>query len=304
MQIELKNPKSTIRNPQSNVTIAETIAKAAGRLAAHRIENSRLDAEVLLAYALSRDRAWLVAHYPDPVSDNELRYYEQLIERRAVREPLQYITGRQEFWGIEFQVTPDVLIPRPETELVVESALAALAGAAEPLVIDLCTGSGCIAISLVKNIPRCQVYATDRSTKAHAVAKTNAQRQGADQRTRFIEADLFGPLHVAGMEGSVDLITANPPYVRTGELATLQPEVRDFEPELALVSGPEGTEIAERIIRESPRYLRTGGRLIMEFGMGQAQALRGMVEKTGAYASVNVLKDLAGIERVVVASKK
>ncbi len=286
------------------MTIAETIARAAARLAAHRIENSRLDAELLLGHALGRDRAWLVAHYPDRIGDEETRYYDGLIRRRAVREPLQYILSKQEFWGIDFLVTPDVLIPRPETELVVEAAVGLLSGRREPLVIDLCTGSGCIAITLAHELPGARIYATDRSEKALHVARTNARKQGVEQRIRFIEGDLFGPLVVAGMEGMIDAITANPPYVRSGELPGLQPEVRDFEPEMALVSGPEGTEISRRIIVESPRYLKPGGSLILEFGMGQAGALRGIAEQTEAYAGVEVLKDLARIDRVLVAKKK
>ena len=286
------------------MTIAESIAKAAARLATHKIENSRLDAEVLLGHALNRDWAWLVAHYPDRISDVETRHYERLVERRAVREPLQYITAKQEFWGIDFLVTPEVLIPRPETELVVENALSRLRNVTEPTIIDLCTGSGCIAICLARELPKARVLATDRSAEALAVAKTNALRQGVDQQIRFIEGDLFGPLNVAGLEGSVDVITANPPYVRSSELPGLQPEVRDFEPEMALVSGPAGTEIAERIIAESPGYLKSGGALIMEFGMGQTEALREMIERTAVYAATSVLKDLAGIERVIVAKKQ
>jgi len=286
------------------VTIAEIIAKAAGRLAAHKIENSRLDAEVLLGHVLHRDRAWLIAHYPDRISDEEYRFFDRLIERRAVREPLQYITSTQEFWGIDFLVTPDVLIPRPETELVVENAIACLRDAKASMVVDLCTGSGCIAICLARELPGALIYATDRSAKALAVARTNAQRQGMGQRIRFIEGDLFGPLNVAEMDGIVDVITANPPYIKRGDLATLQPEVRDFEPEMALIAGADGTEIAERIIIESLRYLKSGGRLVMEFGMGQAEALRGMVDKTGAYSSSEILKDLAGLERIIIATRK
>jgi len=304
LQIELKNPKSTIRNPQSNVTISEIIATAAARLAAHKIENSRLDAEVLLGHVLNRDRAWLIAHYPDQISDSEMQYYEHLVERRAVREPLQYITAKQEFWGLDFLVTPDVLIPRPETELVVENARSLLRDALRPVVIDLCTGSGCIAICLARELTTARIFATDRSAEALTVARTNANHHGVEQRIRFIEGDLFGPLNVADMDGSVSVITANPPYVPIGDMAGLQPEVRDFEPELALLAGPEGTEVAGRIISEAPRYLRSGGSLVMEFGMGQAGVLRGMADRTGAYSTIDVLKDLAGIDRVLVAAKK
>ena len=286
------------------MTIAEAIAKAAARLTAHRIESARLDAELLLAFVLERDRGWLVAHFPDELDERHRRYYDQLLNCRSVREPLQYITGRQEFWGLEFTVTRDVLIPRPETELVVESALTAAAGLPAPLIIDLCTGSGCIAVSLAKELPGAHIIAADRSPEALIVARTNARKHVGDDRIRFVEGDLFGPLSGPGIEGRIDIITANPPYIREGELSSLQPEVRDFEPELALVAGPEGTEVAERIIRTAPEHLKSGGLLIMEMGIGQADGIRKIVDSTGRYLPPTVRKDLAGIERVIIVKKK
>jgi release factor glutamine methyltransferase len=287
----------------STVTIAETITRAAARLAAHRIENSRLDAEVLLSHILGRDRAWLLAHYPDELDFRSERSYDLVLDRRAVREPLQYITGSQEFWGLPFWVTPDVLIPRPETELVVETALALLQNVAEPTLIDLCTGSGCIAVSLAQDRPQARVFAVDRSEAALSIARENARRNRAAQ-IRFLAGDLFAPLEELDLAGRADIITANPPYVRSGELATLQPEVRDFEPEMALIAGPRGTEISELIISGAPAYLRPGGSLIMEMGIGQAEELRNLAADAGSYSAVNILKDLSGIERVVAAKKR
>lgn len=284
-------------------TIAEAIASAAARLAAHGIENSRLDAEVLLGHVLDRDRAWLVAHYPDELDIQAGRSYDQVLDRRSAREPLQYIIGTQEFWGLLFSVTPDVLIPRPETELVVESSIQALGGNDSPLIVDLCTGSGCIAVSLAKGLPGARVFALDRSEAALAVARENARRNGVADSVRFLAGDLFAPLDELDLSGRVDLITANPPYISTGERSALQPEVRDFEPEMALIAGPRGTEIAERIIAASPEYLRTGGSLVMEMGMGQATGLRNIVNNAGSYAAVEILKDLTGIDRVVVAKR-
>jgi len=286
------------------VTIAEAIAKASARLTAHHVENARLDAELLLAYVFERDRAWLVAHFPDELDERHRRYYDQLLNCRAVREPLQYITGRQEFWGLDFTVTRDVLIPRPETELVVEAALAAAVGLPAPLIIDLCTGSGCIAVSLAKELPGARIIATDRSPEALAVARTNARKHLVAGRGLFVEGDLFGPLSGPDIAGRIDIITANPPYIREGELSSLQPEVRDFEPELALVAGPEGTEVAERIIRTAPEHLKSGGLLIMEMGIGQADGIRKIVDSTGRYLPPTVRKDLAGIERVIIVKKK
>lgn len=287
------------------MTFAEAIRKAADRLAAHRIENARLDAEVLLCHALGRDRAWLLVHMQDKVNAKGLQVFEQNIDRRAVREPLQYITGSQEFWGLPYTVTSDVLIPRPETEFVVEAAIKAASGAASPVIVDLCTGSGCIAVSLSHELPQARVFAVDRSGAALEIARRNARQNGVEERVRFLEGDLFVPLSGLDLIGHIEVITANPPYIRIDELPALQPEVRDFEPEMALVAGPSGTEVAERIITAAATYLSPAGSLIMEMGIGQTEALRNFVNYTGQYrAGIEVLKDLAGIERVIVAQKK
>lgn len=285
------------------MTIAEAIQKAAVRLAARQVPDTRRDAELLLCHALGRDRAWVLVHGRDELDALSLRSYDMSVERRAEREPLQYITGSQEFWGLPFTVTPAVLIPRPETEFVVEAAVRAASAVAAPVIIDLCTGSGCIAVCLAHELPRARVFATDRSGAALEVARQNARRNNVADRIRFLEGDLFGPLDEMDLTGRVDVITANPPYVRAGDLAGLQPEVRDFEPGLALIAGPEGTEVAERIISAAPEYLRPGGPLIMEMGLGQAGALRAAAAGD-RYGPVEVLKDLAGIERVIVAKRK
>ena len=284
-------------------TLAESIQKAAARLAAHKVPDARRDAELLLCHALGRDRAWLLVHMQDQLNAPGERVYEQYIDRRAVREPLQYITGLQEFWGLPFIVTPDVLIPRPETEFVVEAALKAVRGNSSPVIVDLCTGSWCIAVSIARELPEARIFATDRSDAALDIAGKNALQNGVADRIQFLSGDLFIPLNRTDIVGRIDVITANPPYIRRDELPVLQPEVRDFEPEVALIAGPSGTEIAERIIDAATAYLRSGGSLIMEMGFGQSEALRSIVEKTGSYRPLEVLKDLAGIERVIVAKK-
>jgi release factor glutamine methyltransferase len=286
------------------VTISEIIAEAAARLGAHGVENARLDAEVLLCHVLGKDRAWLIAHYPDRFDAAHERAFTQVIQRRAGREPLQYITGEQEFWGIPFRVTRDVLIPRPETELVVETVLKHITRTAAPVIIDLCTGSGCIAVSIARELALARIFATDRSAAALTVARENALRNGVPGRIRFLEGDLFAPLSELDLRGSIDIITANPPYVSDRERPTLQPEVRDFEPEMALFAGPAGTEVSERIIKEAAQYLRPGGLLIMEMGMGQATVLGNVAERSGAFDTIEILKDLAGIERVIAAKRK
>ncbi len=273
-------------------------------MSAHKVPNARLDAEVLLCHAMGRDRAWLLIHMQDQLDDQGLRIFEKSIDRRSVREPLQYITGIQEFWGLSFKVTPDVLIPRPETEFVVEAALKTVTGHPAPVIIDLCTGSGCIVISLAKELPKARFFATDRSDRALHIAQENARQNGVADRIRFLDGDLFGPVEEMDLRGRLDCIVTNPPYVRSDELATLQPEVRDFEPEMALIAGPEGTEIAERILHEAPEYLKTGGSLIMEMGIGQSTRLRKILDDTGRFGSIELVKDLAGIERVIVVRRK
>lgn len=268
------------------------------------ITNARLDAEVLLRYVLGHNRAWILAHIQDALEAEHETIFDRIVIRRRNREPLQHIIGNQEFWGLEFKVTPDVLIPRPETEFIIEAALAIVQDRNKPVrVIDLCTGSGCIAVSLAKELTAAHVIATDASEKALAVARENARAHGVADRIRYLKGDLFEPLEELDIRGQIDIIVSNPPYVRAGDLSALQPEVRDYEPELALIAGPEGTEIAATIIKIAPEYLKPNGALILEMGLGQAEALAKMVEATGAYGKPGILKDLAGIERVIVAQK-
>jgi release factor glutamine methyltransferase len=288
------------------LSFLEAINAATAKLTAAGITDARRDAETLLAHGIRKDRAYLYAHPQDAFDDEQRLLFEQVIERRAQREPLQYIIGKQEFWGLEFTVTPDVLIPRPETELVVERALK-FAGAEEArqmTVLDLCTGSGCIAISLATELPHARFFAIDKSESALAIARENADKHGLAQRIRFLAGDLFQPVEQFDIRGRVDLIVSNPPYVRADELPLLQPEVRDYEPAMALVSGPAGTELHQRIIRDAPEYLKQNGALIMELGLGQAGALKKMIEASGLYGAIEVFKDLAGIERVLEARKK
>jgi len=292
-------------SPFSDVTILEAINRAASQLAAAGISNARLDAEVLLCHTLGKDRAWLLAHMPDALDDEDLRLFEQAGKRRAAREPLQYITGKQEFWGLEFKVTPDVLIPRPETELIIETIARRGEDPDRPLrIIDLCTGSGCIAVSLAKELPQAGILATDKSSRALSVAAENARRHGVADRIRFLEGDLFGPLEELDIQDQVDIIAANPPYVPSTDQGTLQPEVRDHEPEMALFAGPDGTEVHRRILEGAPAFLRKHGLLIMEMGAGQADMLVQMARQSGVYHPAEILKDLAGIDRVIAVRKK
>ena len=298
-------PNSALYTPHlEQVTLAEAINNAATLLSTAGITNARLDAEVLLSHIILKDRVWLITHRDDVLDDNHQREFADVIQRRTRREPLQHIIGNQEFWGLEFIVSPDVLIPRPETEFIIEAALAIAQDRNTPVrIIDLCTGSGCIAVSLAKELTAARVIATDASEKALTVARENTRRHGVSEHIRFLLGDLFEPLEELDIRGQIDIIVSNPPYVQAGDLSTLQPEVRDYEPEMALIAGPEGTEMAKRIIRLAPEYLKKNGALIMEMGLGQADALTRMVEATGAYGDRELLKDLAGIERVIIARK-
>ncbi len=201
-------------------------------------------------------------------------------------------------------VTPDVLIPRPETELIIESAVRSVKDRNGPrLIIDLCTGSGCIAVSLAKELPQARILATDASSQAISVARGNARRHGVADRIRFFEGDLFGPLEELDIHGQVDIIVSNPPYVSSGDFSALQPEVRDYEPKMALLAGPDGTQVQRRIINGASRFLIKHGLLIMEMGLGQAGMLAHLIRQRKDYSSLNILKDLAGIDRVIVAQK-
>lgn len=286
------------------LTIAEAIQQASRRLRTAGVPAASFDAELLLRHLLDKDRAWIVTHGNDLLGEEERVHFEDAVRRREKREPLQHIIGSQEFWRLDFFVSGDVLIPRSETELVVETALEAAKEKPSPVILDLCTGSGCIAVSIAKEIPDARIFAVDRSEKALEVARRNAQRHGVADRIRFLEGDLFDPLEEMDLHGRADIITANPPYVRSGDLPHLQPEVRDYEPRIALVAGPEGTEIAGRIIVSAPAFLKKGGTLVMEMGMGQSDALVRMVERARDYASPVLLKDLAEIDRAMVAKKQ
>jgi release factor glutamine methyltransferase len=286
------------------VTLSEALYQAAQTLTTAGIKDARLDAELLLGRVLGRDRTWLFTHANDLLDRAFFGPFEELIARRARREPVQYILGSQEFWGRSFRVTPAVLIPRPETELLVERAAGILNAIDRPTVIDLCTGSGCIAVSLAKELRSPRIFATDISESALEVARANAAAHACSNSIRFLAGDLFEPVAELDLRGRVDCITANPPYISSSDLRALQPEVRDFEPEHALIAGPAGTEIHARIIREAPFYLKSGATLMMEMGIGQAPDLIRMTAAAGAYGQPEIVKDLAGIDRVIILREK
>lgn len=274
------------------MTAAALLRAAAERLAAAGIETARLDAEVLLAHALGIGRAALYARLRDEVAEPPA--FAALLARRQRREPVAYLVGAQEFWSLPFRVTPEVLIPRPETELIVASWRAALPPGRTPATaLDLGTGSGCIAVALAHELPALVVTAVDLSPAALAVARRNARRHGVAARITFLAGDLYEPLPV---EATFDLIVSNPPYLALGDAAA--PETA-FEPRTALFAGADGLDVIRRIVAGAPSRLAPGGALLVEIGAGQAAAARALAAAAGLAA--RVAPDLAGFPRLLVA---
>ncbi len=260
------------------------------------VENARLEAEWLLCAATGLDRVGLYLQYDKPLNESELAAYRALVARRARREPLQHILGGQEFCGLEYEVSPDVLIPRHDTELLVSEALARFPDAGS--VLDVGTGSGCIAVTLQKRLHLATVTATDISEAALAVARRNAAQHGAP--IEFLSGSLFAP--VSGR--NFDLIVSNPPYIPTVDIESLDREVRDYDPREALDGGDDGLHIYRVLIPASVGHLNPGGWLLVEIGIGQAVDVVKLFRKTGGFAEPIVAVDSGGIERVVGAQLK
>ncbi|MFM8551931.1 MAG: peptide chain release factor N(5)-glutamine methyltransferase, partial [Nitrospiraceae bacterium] len=237
-----------------------------------------------------------------PVSAEQGDLARLLLMCRASGEPLQYLLGTHEFCGLESEGTPVVLLPRPETQLLVRAVTAQLVGVAAPFVADIGTGSGCIAIAVADALPRATVYATDRSAPALDVARRNASRHDVAERVHFLEGDLCAPLAGLGLDGRLAAVVSNPPYIPTGDLPGLQREVRR-EPHVALDGGSDGLTYYRRLLREAGPFLQLGGMLVMEVGQGQAGPVCRMAEEVGGYESARLIRDEAGIERVVCVEK-
>lgn len=291
------------------MTAAETIAAAVWRLRETGVSRSpRLDAELLLAQALGVTRADLLRESGRELAAGEAAAFEELLRRRLSREPVAYILGRRGFRTIELEVTPAVLIPRPETETIVEVALEALAAMPlagpdpedEPLALDIGTGSGCIALALASEDPFVRVVASDVDPGALAVARANAARLGLARRVEFVLSDLFADIG----ERPFDLIISNPPYIPADEYVALEPNVRDHEPRLALYGGVDGLDVYRRLVPGAALLLRRGGLLALEVGVGQADAVAGIITAAGAYEAPQQRVDLAGVPRVVYARRR
>jgi release factor glutamine methyltransferase len=305
------------------------------RLREAEVSSYTLVAELLLLHVLGRNRSWIYAHPEDLIAQADEQQFFELIARRIAGEPTQHLTGKQEFWGLEFEVTPDVLIPRPETEHVIEVALDRLAvrevragrqnknDGAGLHIADIGTGSGCIVIALAKELPAAQFVATDISPSALIVAGRNAVRHGVDGRIQFVEANLLDRTSVPDVSGELlsarvvgsepiireeecsrkfDLIVSNPPYVGRHEAETLAREVREHEPEIALYGGKEGYELYGDLIAQAAQHLKPGGILVLELGHNSLPAVQPLFESRN-WMNVGVTNDLAGIPRVIAAEK-
>jgi release factor glutamine methyltransferase len=282
------------------MTGREVLRRGTVALRSAGIESAEFEAELLLRHALHRDRAYLYAHLPEELSPEQEQTYLELVRRRQQHRPTAYLTGVREFYGIELYVAPGVLIPRPETELLVDESirlLRHLAPGIDPVFVDVGTGSGAVVLAVASQAPQARCFGIDRSRAALAVAGLNAKRPRLAGRVEFLHGDLLAPLPV-----SADVVAANLPYIPTALWETLAPEIRDHEPREALDGGADGLDVVRRLIAEAPQYLRPGGALLLEVGDGQAEPVLELLAVAFPACRRYSLPDLAGIERVVVAS--
>ena len=286
------------------MTIAQVLDSASRQLTRAHIENPRLEAEVLLAYVLRRERPWLYLHSDLSLEDPLIREFMALVARRAMHEPTAYILGQREFWSLSFRVTRDTLIPRPETELVVETALSIIKheGWTRPLILDLGTGCGILAITLAHEVPEATVLATDRSFPALILARQNAGRLRVGSRTYMVQADWICPFRLrdTGIRG-FDLIVSNPPYVAYKDREFMAKEILDYEPKQALFTGENGLKEVTKLIKAVPEILHRGAWFVCEIGWDQGRQALQTALATDMYRHAEIKRDLSGRDRVLVA---
>jgi release factor glutamine methyltransferase len=271
------------------------------------VDSPRLSAELLLSHVLSSPRIKLYTDYERPLGEKELADYRALVQRASEHEPIAYLTGRAHFFNLEFEVTKDVLIPRPDTETLVENVLQLsrnMTGFEAPRVLDLCTGSGCIAVAIAQHLKNAVVIATDISAGAVDVAKRNVAKHNLDGRVTVVQGDLFDALRDLPDAQPFQLIVSNPPYIPTGELERLDRNVRDFEPRVALDGGIDGLIVHRRIIEGAPARMTCGGRLYLEIQFDQGSVVKEFVSQREEFEDVRIIKDYGGNERLVTARRK
>jgi len=281
-------------------SVGETLVWATALLRSASVDTARLDAECLLASLLGCERLDLYAVTEERLPLPVLEGYRALVARRQAREPLAYLTGTKEFWSLSLQVTPAVLIPRPETEILVETALTRLGMLQGPVIVDIGSGAGAIAVAIAKTRPDARIFATEISGRALEVARENARDHGVLGQISFLQGDLLEPLWGAGLAGQCDLIVSNPPYVATSDLVALPPEVH-YEPVIALDGGPDGLAFHRRISEGARALLRSGGWLALEMAPWQGHSLVKLLCDRGACTDVAITRDLTGQERVAIA---
>ena len=275
--------------------VREVLVTASQRLAAAGCATPGLDAELLLAHTLGRERTWLYMYPQHRLQADQLAKFDELLYRRERREPVAYLIGHKEFFGLEFQVNRHVLIPRPETELLVETALALYPANTTLKIVDVGAGSGCIAITLAKHLPGARVLASDASTEALLLARQNARYHQVADRVAFLWGDLLQPVGQP-----VDLIVSNPPYVSRAELTETAPEVRLYEPRPALDGGIDGLAVIRQLLTQAGKKLKPGGALLVEIGSSQGEQVIQLAGRHFAKAELTIKKDLAGLDRLLV----
>ncbi len=292
---------NTVTQSNGEWTIGKLLDWTRQHFITRGIDDARLCAELLLAKALDCQKITLYTRFNDCPTEEQRTAFRELVKAAAYHQPIAYLVGRREFYSLDFKVTPDVLIPRPETELLVEKALAWFkANPREGLsMLDVGTGSGCIAVTLAKRTPGLSAVATDCSTGALTIAGENAKTHGVAERIRFIEADLIDLPDGVTPDGGFDLVASNPPYISTAETETLPRNVRDYEPHVALFAGDDGLAMYRRLAEGVSKLLRPGGLVLLEIGNNQGDAVVSLFEETGGLDTVGRYKDLAGIERTL-----
>jgi release factor glutamine methyltransferase len=285
-------------------TCLKILNQAVKKLRLAGIDRPRTNAELLLGAVLSKNKVDLYLNKDRILTPDEIEKFNQYMKERISHRPVQYIIGSVEFFGVEFKVDERVLIPRPETEALVEVVIDQLTSKEKPKIIDLGTGSGAIAISLAKNLKEAFVYATDISKDALDVAKENAIKNNVGNRIEFLCGDLFEPLKNKNFEGQIDCVVSNPPYVSKDELETLPKEIKDYEPIVALESEKDGLFFHKKIIEDSFNLLKKAGVLALEVAFGQAGKVADLIRQSENYHNIEVIKDLSGIDRVVKAMKR
>ena len=321
--MNLRNAKraSSSTEERASARVEELLRAGAIRLREADVDAPGVCAEMLMAHLLGGDRGALIRRSKDPLTMDDVGRFEEMLARRVAREPVQHIVGRTEFWSLDILCDASALIPRPETEVVVETALGLLKNSAAPMIADIGTGTGCIAIALATELPRARLYASDISRDALELAARNLAAHRLTQRVQLLEGDMAEPFLKRDLAGKFDAIVCNPPYIAESEKPSLQPEVRDYDPEIALFGGRDGLRVIARLLAEAGPLLKPAGHLIMEIAQGQAPAVRELAKQSsggpstnaqgrpefdrrGGWRVIRTIADPAGIERVLLIQKE